>query len=137
MNFSLNNSLDENIEEINITSLVDVVFMLLIFFMVTTTFQNSHSIDVNLPTSSSGDVKTQNDTITISIDKQEHLFINDKPVSLITLEQELKNAKQTTNKVSITISADKTVQHGTIVKVLDSTQKAGIENVGIATIPTE
>ena len=138
MNFSINDSSDETLDDINITSLVDVVFMLLIFFVITTTFKTLHSIDINLPTSESSNIKTQTKPITISVDKNENLFINDKQLSLDDLEKELSNLKKQNdvakNKISITISADKIVKHGTIVKILDLAQQTGTENIAIATI---
>lgn len=112
----------------DLTPLIDVVFLLIIFFMVTTTFNNFGSIQVDLPNSTI-EQTDKNKSIEIIIDKDGlyHIFDNGKinPVDFDKLDDYLKDVKETT------ISADKNLKYQTIMDLITKIKENGVENLGL------
>ena len=119
---------------INLTPLVDVVFLLLIFFLLSTTFITiRYGIKVKLPTTTTPQERIE-ENIVISITKDNELYIGKKWVKekdLITLLR--KDIKK--KGALVLINADKDVKHGKVVKVMDLAKQAGVRNLGILTSP--
>jgi len=82
MNFSKDLVVEDEAVDVNVTSLVDIVFCLLLFFVVTTTFANALGINVNLPSAASGTVEPASKDITVSINAKEQIFLADTPVAV-------------------------------------------------------
>ncbi len=85
MNFSSKNKVDP---AFNMASMTDLIFLLLVFFMLTSSFVTPSGLPVNLPTSASSSIETQKVSVTVTKDLQ--YFVNDKKVTKGTLEGELK-----------------------------------------------
>jgi len=119
---------------INLTPLIDVVFLLLIFFLLSTTFVTiRYGIKVKLPTTTTLQERIE-ENIVISITKDNELYIGRKWVKekdLITLLR--KDIKK--KGALVLINADKDVKHGKVVRVMDLAKQAGIRNLGILTSP--
>ena len=126
------------ISEINMVPFIDVMLVLLIIFMVTAPLITPSMID--LPSIGKA-AKQPDQVIQIVISKDELLELklkeNSKPVQLETLAAEVKNAQGSGDAASrantaVVISADKTVKYETVVKVMDTLQRAGIARVGLS-----
>ncbi len=128
------------LSEINVTPFVDVMLVLLVIFMVTTPILYQ-GVDVNLPKVSSKPIPSiQNDKkVVVTIDKKGNLYIEKKQYSLSELKLKVrslileggKNLKQE----QVFLRADSDVPYGTVIKVMSEIQKAGVENLGLITIP--
>ncbi len=128
------------LSEINVTPFVDVMLVLLVIFMVTTPILYQ-GVDVNLPKVSSKPIPSiQNDKkVIVTIDKKGNLYIEKKQYSLSELKLKVrslileggKNLKQE----QVFLRADSDVPYGTVIKVMSEIQKAGVENLGLITIP--
>ncbi|PJE79523.1 Biopolymer transport protein ExbD [invertebrate metagenome] len=122
---------------INLTPLIDVVFLLLIFFMVSTSFvKDCQKITVKLPYSSSQEKPENIDKLTITITPEGSYLING--ISLPdnqpkTLEQAIKRRTQHNQEIPVMMSADKTTPWQAVVTVMDIAGQLGIVNVGIVT----
>lgn len=114
---------------ITMAPLVDVVFLLLIFFMVTTTFQVRPGLRIELPRAG-GERSTPEDRWIISISEESDLYLNKEKVDSQTLETRLKSDRK-----PVILRADKSVPHGIIVSVLDRVRSAGVETVDVSTRP--
>jgi len=120
---------------INLTPLIDVVFLLLIFFMVSTTFATiRYGIKVDLPKTTTPQEKVE-ENIVISITKDNHVYLGKRWIrgerELVTLlRKELKGKDRL-----VVINADKEVKHGKVVEVMDLAKKAGAVHLGILTSP--
>ncbi len=121
---------------INIASLVDVLFLLLIFFMVTSAFVEQPNIKLELPATRHSDVsKIERVVLTIARDGQ--LFLQDKPVDKINLEKELRRIILDTGDEVLVLKADKMVTYGDVVDVMDDAKGAGFKKVVAPTIMAE
>ena len=122
--------------DINLTPLIDVVFLLLIFFMVSTTFKQESSITINLPEASSEKPVAQDNLIEISIDEQGRFFINQAQVvntRLATVKRALEKIVAGRKNLIVVISADAKTPHQSVVTAMDAARQAGLLNLSIAT----
>jgi biopolymer transport protein ExbD len=130
----------EDSVEINLTPLIDVVFLLLIFFMVTTTFDRHARLKVSLPESSTRAVQQQDKPIVLSIDAKGNYFINDRQIinqSIDTLKQAiLKTAGDTESlkQTSLVLRADANTPHQSVVRAMDAASQLGVTKLSIATV---
>ncbi|MBT3879071.1 MAG: biopolymer transporter ExbD [Candidatus Scalindua sp.] len=121
---------------INIASLVDVLFLLLIFFMVTSAFVEQPNIKLELPATRHSEVsKIDRTVLTISRDGQ--LFLQDRPVDKINLEKELRRIVLDTGDEVLVLKADKMVPYGDVVDIMDDAKGAGFRKVVAPTIMEE
>lgn len=130
MGAKMGGSEDEPIAEINIVPFVDIILVVLIIFMVTTPFIMKPSININLPKAGSGD-DTAPSELTLSIAATGEVQLNGKPA---TDEQIQAYAQELATKrpdVQAIISADKEVQHGRVVTVIDAVKSGGVKKFAI------
>ncbi|RLA09031.1 MAG: biopolymer transporter ExbD [Gammaproteobacteria bacterium] len=130
---------NQDLEELdlNLTSLIDVVFLLLIFFMVTTTFQQQSKIQINLPQAESNNSKQYKNKIQIAINKNGFVFIDNIRID-INNDNLLKKSLSKYNKNSIIIiKADAIAPHQAVISVMDAAAKAGINSISFATTKLE
>jgi biopolymer transport protein ExbD len=116
---------------IDIAPLVDVVFLLLIFFMLSTTFEINPGLKVNLPESSSKEIQKQKKEIKIVVTKTGSIYYNGRPVDLNKLNNRFKNLKD--KKTLVIIEADRFSFYGNVVSVMDIAKQNGLNNFAIAT----
>lgn len=119
--------------EINVIPLVDVVLVLLVIFMVTAPMLY-RGIDINLPKSATNTIKPETRAV-LSIERDQRLYLDKDPISIVQLERKLRALKDQSSEVSIFLRADREVPYGTVVQVMDSIKKAGIEKLGMVTEP--
>lgn len=121
---------------LNITPLIDVVLLLLIFFMISTTFVVQPGINVNLPQTVTSEKQIRKD-IVIIITKDNTIYINEKKIDLRDVLKEFKAEHEKNRDALLIIKADKKVTHGEVVNIMDLAKQAGISSMAIATIPKE
>ena len=115
------------------TPLIDVVFLLIIFFMVSTVFVDfSRRVDLNLPSSKSSIIDEKPKTLEIEMSKNKKIFLAGKPVTLLGLEQILRKLDEKGKKQTAIISADKVLPYGEVIQVMGLLQKAGIPDISVA-----
>ncbi len=115
---------------INITSLIDVMFLLLIFFMVTSTFLEQSGMKLELPSAESAEV-ARVEKLVLYISSDEQVVFNDQPVALDDLEETMLAALSDIEDRTLVLNADKAVQHGTVIRVMDIAKKIGLEKLVI------
>lgn len=123
--------------DVNITPLIDIVFLLLIFFMVSTTFERESEIDITLPEAvvDAGE-QTNNEPIEITISADGTFFINGKRVvnnQVATLKQALLKVANGREDPPIIISADANATHQAVVSVMDAARQLGFIHLSFAT----
>lgn len=120
--------------DLNLTPLIDVVFLLLIFFMVTTTFDRETQLKIELP-QASGEHKKAAKSLEVSIDSNSRFFINQKEVvnsGLATIKKALMQAAGDQKSPPLLISADGQATHQSVIKVLDAAGQLGFVNITFA-----
>lgn len=116
----------------DLTPLIDVVFLLLIFFIVSSTFNKYGSIKVELPTSTMESVKEEeNEALEIIIDKDNRYFINYKKDKKREVTFEELDGCLTSEVKSVAITGDKNLKYQNIIDVVSKVKNHGIENLGI------
>jgi biopolymer transport protein ExbD len=122
--------------DVNITPLIDIVFLLLIFFMVSTTFERESEIDVTLPEAAIDAPQEQNEVIEITISSDGVFFINGKRVinkQVSTIKQALLKVANGREDPPIIISADANATHQSVVAVMDAARQLGFVHLSFAT----
>ncbi len=125
--------------ELNLTPLIDVVFLLLIFFMVSTTFQKESQISLQLPQATETETAAAAERIEIVINAAGRYFIDDQEVvksDLISLQNALFKVSNGRRDIPLTIRADAQVPHQAVVTAMDASGQLGILNITIATSRT-
>lgn len=133
MGSSMHNEEDE-ITGINVTPLVDVMLVLLIIFMVTTTYIVNKSINVTLPKATTGEEGATGKNLAFVLDKDATLFLDGKQITLADLaviigqiRKDLSDQKQ----LQALITADTATPHGAVVQLIDAVRKNGINDFAI------
>jgi biopolymer transport protein ExbD len=123
--------------QVNLTPLIDVVFLLLIFFMVSTTFTRESEIALELPESSGETLETDEFVIEISIDGQGNYFVNKQQVvntQLETLKRALREVRaDRTDTPQLIISADRVTPHQAVITAMDAARQVGLTSITFAT----
>ncbi|MFQ5825172.1 MAG: ExbD/TolR family protein [bacterium] len=117
---------------INITSLIDVLFLLLIFFMVSSTFLEQPGIKLELPKAQSAVITEQKD-YTLFVDKEGNMFLNQDEVTTENLGEKLKLALPDMKEGALILKADQDVTHGIVVRVMDIAKQSGVKKLIIGT----
>jgi biopolymer transport protein ExbD len=112
---------------INITSLIDVMFLLLLFFMVTTTFSEHPAIKLELPTARTGE-PSKLEQLTLSIDKKGQMFLNNAPVQEAELRNRLRGAAEKPD-ATLVLRADKDAPYGFVIRAMDISRQSGIRRI--------
>lgn len=116
---------------INMSPLIDLVFLLLIFFMVTTSFVRETGIDVQRPTASTATL-TENGNILVGISKDGTLHFDGKKIDLRSLRSHITRALAENPEGSVVIVADKVSYTGLVIQVMDQCRLAGAKRVSLA-----
>jgi biopolymer transport protein ExbD len=122
--------------EINMASLVDVVFLLLLFFMVSSTFEHITQLDIELPKAKTGAKEEQQMPIDVVIDAQGHYYVNDRRLVNTqpeTLKEAISRAMGDRKNPPFIIDADAMTPHQAVVAAMDAARQLGISHVSIGT----
>ena len=121
----------EEKEEIDMTPMLDVVFILLIFFIVTASFVKEAGIDVNRPEAATA-VKKERANILVAISDKGDIWINKRKVDIRSVQANIERLKAENPQGTVVIQADKKATTDTLIKVMDSARAAGVYDVSIA-----
>ena len=122
--------------EVNLTPLIDVVFLLLIFFMVSTTFEHQSRIQIELPEATAEATKPEDESLEIIIDAQGRFFIGEEQVvntELKTLKGAIGKAVGEREAIPVIIRADAKTPHQAVITALDATSQLGLTRISLAT----
>jgi biopolymer transport protein ExbD len=122
--------------EVNLTPLIDVVFILLIFFMVSTTFQKESQIKIELPEASGEPVEDRKELLEIVIDAEGRYFIDQQQVvntELGTLKRAIQKYLGKQTDLPVVIRADRSTPYEAVVRAMDATAQLGLVKMSLAT----
>lgn len=119
-------------EVLDLSPLIDMVFILLIFFMVSTTFIKDMQIDLNRPGAASNQVANAK-AIRVFIDRDEKIYVDGAQVRPWVLQSKIRDMIRVEKSTSILVVTDKKVTADKLVEVVDQCRLAGIKDIGVAT----
>ena len=125
--------------DITLTPLIDVVFLLLIFFMVSTTFSQHARLEIELPEASTEKDQAETENVEISIDVKGRYYVNGRQLvnsQLATLKQAMRKAAGDQKSPIIVISADAKTPHQSVISAMDAAQQLGFNHLSFATSQT-
>ena len=118
-------------ESVNMTPLIDMVFILLIFFLVTASFTKESGIDVDRPTAQTA-VREEQGSLIIGVSKNGEIWIDNQQIEMRSVRAHVEHIHAQNPEGTVIILADRTAMTGTTVEVLDQVRLAGVTNVSIA-----
>lgn len=130
MNFSIRRRPEAVVD---ITPLIDIIFQLVLFFMVSTTFVTSPGIEVDLPRSSADTILRDKSDIKVWVTEDGAVYVDEQPVNWKGLAAAFRDAVQKDPRTLVIIKADKSVDHGRVVAVMDLARSLGLGKLAIAT----
>ncbi|KOR30596.1 hypothetical protein TI04_04965 [Achromatium sp. WMS2] len=125
--------------DLNVTSLVDVVLLLLLFFMLSTTFNHPTQIPIELPKAGAEASSQETNDIEVSIDKEGNYFINGTAVpnpTLVNLANSLKRVSNHRLDLTIQINADANSSHQSVITIMDAARHVGLTQFAFVAIDT-
>ena len=124
----------DNIPQINIVPMIDVVFAILTFLIVSSlSLSKSEGLPVNLPKASTSQVQDSPAKITVTLDAQGKFMVDKKLVNLDQIESTVRQVMGSNQSALIVLNADKSVNHGNVVEVMDRLRRIKGAKLGIAT----
>jgi biopolymer transport protein ExbD len=118
---------------IDMTPMIDIVFIMLIFFIVTTSFVRESGIDINRPIAKSSEAKSKGSNILVAINQNEQIWIDKREVDLRAVRANIQRLSMGEDEVTVIIQADSSAKTGVLISVMDQIKMAGIESISIAT----
>jgi len=121
------------VQSIDVSPLIDMVFILLIFFMVTTTFVKDMKLELDRPTAASAS-KASSKVIRVYIDKEGDVFIDNQPVKVWALQSKLRDLLRVSVDKSVLVVSDSQIAVEKLIDVVDECRMSGAKDVAVATL---
>ena len=123
---------ENNEGAVDLTPMIDMTFILLIFFMVSTTFVKDMKIDIDRPGATT-QVMASTKAVRVYVDKQGEVYLEGEPVRIWTLQSRIRDLLKGATGKSVLVVTDEQVPSGRLIEVVDQARMAGAEDVGVAT----
>lgn len=123
----------ETKQDVDITALIDMVFILLIFFMVSTTFVKDMQVDIERPSAASASAASSK-ALRVNIDSSSNVFIDNTPVRPWMVQSRVRSFLEIAGSSSVLVIVDRRVPADKLVEIVDQCRLGGASNVGVATL---
>ncbi|HEX7125817.1 MAG TPA: biopolymer transporter ExbD [Thermodesulfobacteriota bacterium] len=121
---------------IEIIPMIDVVFFLLVFFMMASlSMTTARGLRVNLPSAASGESDRRSVPVTLTLTEAGGLYVDREPVDVETLPARLRAAAAGNPDLVVVVNADRAVEHGRVVAVMDAARQAGVARLAVSVAP--
>ena len=118
---------------VELTPMIDVVFLLLIFFMISTTFIETPGISIKLPEASTSIAEKEPEEVKVYLSKEGDIFLKEEKVTIAALQAHLATYGERSKNMTFLLLADKEALHGKVVLLMDSAKNSGFGKLAIAT----
>jgi len=122
----------QNVDTVDVSPLIDMVFILLIFFMVTTTFVKDMQLELNRPSAASASLASTK-TLRVYIDNSNAIYIDNQEIKLWALQSKLRDLLRTATEKSVLVITDTDIPVGTLIDVVDECRQSGAKDVAVST----
>ncbi|MDF1577218.1 MAG: biopolymer transporter ExbD [Desulfobulbales bacterium] len=123
---------EQSVDSIDVSPLIDMVFILLIFFMVTTTFVKDMKLDLNRPSAAAATLLNEK-VIRVYIDTNREIFIDNQPIKVWALQGKLRDLLRSTTNKAVLIVTDTDIPVESLIDVIDECKMSGAEDVAVST----
>jgi len=122
--------------DIDMTPMLDVTFIMLIFFIVTTSFAKEFGVDVNRPSNAPQQTKRQSEVIAIQIDANGIIRVGDRTIDVRAVRANVERSRAEKPDATVVVVVDREADTGVLVQVMDQAREAGASNISVATAAT-
>ena len=125
---------DDDAQVVDITPLIDIVFIMLIFFIVTAVFVKESGVEIERPQAETASLQTQM-SILVGITENNEVYLNHRPVDLRAVRPHVLRLLAENPQGGVVIQADRNSRNHTLVQVIDQVRQAGVQKIAIAARP--
>ena len=123
---------EQSVNNIDVSPLIDMVFILLIFFMVTTTFVKDMKLDLDRPTAASASLLDEK-VIRVYIDGNREVFIDNQPIKIWAIQSKLRDLLRTSTSKAVLVVSDTDIPVESLIDVIDECKLSGAKDVAVST----
>ena len=124
---------EQTVSNIDVSPLIDMVFILLIFFMVTTTFVKDMKLDLDRPTAASASLLDEK-VIRVYIDNNREVFIDNQPIKIWAIQSKLRDLLRSSTSKAVLVVSDTDIPVESLIDVIDECKMSGAKDVAVSTI---
>jgi len=122
----------QNVDTVDVSPLIDMVFILLIFFMVTTTFVKDMQLELNRPSAASASLASTK-VLRVYIDNAGEIYIDNQPVKLWAIQSKLRDLLRTSTEKSVLVITDTDIPVNNLIDVIDECRMSGAKDIAVST----
>ena len=122
----------QNVDTVDVSPLIDMVFILLIFFMVTTTFVKDMQLELNRPSAASASLASTK-VLRVYIDNAGEVYIDNQPVKLWAIQSKLRDLLRTSTEKSVLVITDTDIPVNNLIDVIDECRMSGAKDIAVST----
>ena len=120
---------EKELISINITPLIDIVFLLLVFFMLATSFIQKSTIEVNLSSGKTVEIENKKNTVVLILNKKGQVYLNKKLINISNIRNEITNIIEKNPKYKILIKSHKKIAVQKVIRLIEEVRLAGTDNI--------
>ena len=125
---------EKELISINITPLIDIVFLLLVFFMLATSFIQKSTIEVNLSSGKTVEIENQKNTVVLILNKKGQVYLNKKLINISNIRNEITNIIEKNPKSKILIKTHKKIAVQKVIRLIEEVRLAGTDNIKLVNL---
>ena len=125
---------EKELISINITPLIDIVFLLLVFFMLATSFIQKSTIEVNLSSGKTVEIENQKNTVVLILNKKGQVYLNKKLINISNIKNEITNIIEKNPKHKILIKSHKKIAVQKVIRLIEEVRLAGTDNIKLVNL---
>ena len=125
---------EKELISINITPLIDIVFLLLVFFMLATSFIQKSVIEVNLSSGKTIEIENQKNTVVLILNKKGLIYLNNKLINVSNIRNEINNIVKKNPKYSILIKSHKKIPVQKVIRLIEEVRLAGTDDIKLVNL---
>ena len=125
---------EKELISINITPLIDIVFLLLVFFMLATSFIQKSTIEINLSSGKTVKIDNEKNTAVVILNKKGLIYLNNKLIKVTNIRNEIKNIIEKNPKYKILIKSHKKVPVQKVIRLIEEVRLAGTDNIKLVNL---
>ena len=125
---------EKELISINITPLIDIVFLLLVFFMLATSFIQKSTIEVNLSSEKTIEVDNKKNNVVLILNKKGLIYLNNKLINISNIKNEISNIVKKNPKYNILIKSHKKIPVQKVIRLIEEVRLAGTDNIKLVNL---